>query len=71
MDPNLHSVEECSEILRTRGWVVKELPVNNPDCPEYWRIDCASGNKSFAVLAPARKDAWNQALQAVMRANED
>lgn len=65
------SVNECCEMLRTRGWVVKELTVNDPDCPGYWRVDCASGDKSFAVLAPLRVDAWNQALQAVMHAEKN
>ena len=70
MNGGMHSVAECSEILRTHGWVVKESSVNDPDCPNYWRIDCASGNKSFAVLAPVRTDAWNQAVQAILHSDD-
>jgi hypothetical protein len=64
-----YSVDECSEILRTRGWAVKESSISDPNCPEYWRIDCVSGHHSFVVLAPVGNDAWNQALQAALHTN--
>ena len=71
MDQPKYRIDDCREILRSGGWTCKESVVNAPNCPDYWRIDCASGNKSFAVLAPARGEAWNQAVQEIMRSDED
>jgi hypothetical protein len=71
VDQTKHPVDACCEILRTRGWVFTEASVNDSACPEYWRIDCAAGNKCLAILAPARSEAWNLAVQEILRSNED
>ena len=71
MDHAKHTIGECSELLRTRGWVVKELAVSDRDCPAHWRIDCALGNDSFTILDCVRSDAWNRAVAAATRTEED
>ena len=65
------SVDDCAKIIQALGWVFKESVVNNSDCPEYWRIDCASRTKSITVLAPVRSDAWNQAVETISRIEEE
>ena len=71
MDQAIHPIDDCCEILRTRGWVFRESAANDPNHPEYWNIDCMSGNKSFAILAPVRSEAWNLAVREVLRIHAD